>query len=134
MRGLGKHSPIRHRPPVSIDPTRQIAYARSNQVPAAIWIFIILVGLIVLKEGHLPTASQTLTWAILAVVVVGSATIAPELVTALLLAALVLAVLTNVPFVSEILDSFGKKVDELAGLADTGWRSIPQLPQIFGGA
>ena len=118
---MTRYSPIRHRPPVSIDPTRQIAYARTNQVPAAIWIFIILVGLIVLKEGALPSASQTLTWAILAVVVVASATIAPELVTALLLAALVLAVLTNVPFVSALLERLNGHVDQLTA-------GLPRIP------
>lgn len=111
--------PIRHRPPVSVDPRRQVTYVRANPVPAALWIFLILFGLVVIRNGGLPTASQTVTWALASVVVVVSATVAPELVTAILLAALVLAVLTNVPLVSEILDHIGTRVDQLAGSAQS---------------
>lgn len=107
-------NPIQHRPPVSIDPGRQVAFARSNPVPAAIWIFLVLFGLVIVKNGALPTPTQTATWALAAVIVVVSATIAPELVTAVLLAALVLAVLTNVPLVSGILDHIGARVDQVA--------------------
>ena len=106
-------NPIRHKPPVSIDPTRQVAYVRSNPIPAAMWIFLILFGLVVIKNGTPPTMAQAGTWALAAVIVVVSATIAPELVTAILLAALVLAVLTNVPLVSEILDHVGTRFDQL---------------------
>lgn len=107
--------PIRHRPPVTVNPNRQVTYVRGNPVPATIWLFVILMGLVVIKNGQLPNTSQTLTWAIAAVIVVISATVAPELVTALLLAALVLAVLTNVPLVSDLLDRLSGHVDGLAG-------------------
>ena len=112
---MTKINPIRHTPPVTVNPSRQVTYARSNPVPAAIWLFVILFGLVVVKNGALPSTSQTLTWAIAAVIVVVSATVAPELVTALLLAALVLAVLTNVPLVTGLLDRLGGHVDALAG-------------------
>ena len=113
-------SPIHHTPPVSVDPSRHVAYVRSNPVPAGIWIFLILFGLVIAKNGTLPTPSQTATWALAAVIVVVSATIAPELVTAILLAALVLAVLTNVPLVSEVLDHVGTRFDQLSSTIPRG--------------
>jgi hypothetical protein len=97
-------NPIRHTPPLTVDPSRHVGYAARNPIPATLWLLLILLALWAARRGSLPTASQAATLGGAAFVVALSAAFAPVLVTGILGAALVAAVLTNVPVVTGLLD------------------------------
>lgn len=97
-------NPVRHTPPVTIDPSRHAAYAARNPLPATFWLLLVLLALWAVRKGALPTASQAATLGGAAFVVALSASFAPVLVTGILAAALVAAVVTNVPVVTGLLD------------------------------
>lgn len=103
----------RYHPPLTADPDRHIAYAKSNRVTASLWLFALIVALYVFRSKALPNGSQAATLFGAAVVVVVSASFAPEVVTWILAALLVASVLTNVPVVSGILASVQARIAAL---------------------
>lgn len=78
---------------------KPVRYARSNPAPAALLLFFLIVGLATVRAKRMPTSQESASLAIAAIVVVLSASVAPELVTMGLGAALVLSILNSEPFV-----------------------------------
>ncbi len=96
-------------------PRPSASYARQNRVVASLWLFALVVGILILRNRAAPTASQAATLFGAAIVVVLSASVAPEVVSWILAALLVAAVLTNVPVVSGILASVQARIQQLSG-------------------
>lgn len=107
-------------PPASLHPRRQVAYARNNPVSASLVLGLIVVGIAVARGGGTQTVS---TWsakqwgslAIAAAVVAGSAAFAPDIVTMLLVALLVVTALNNDALILGLLDRFSGSFNFLGG-------------------
>lgn len=80
-----------------VDPRRAVAYARGrtrgNSSAAFVWLFAILVGLVILRRGSLPSASEAVTFGLLGGGVVAVGAVAPAPAAAVLVALIVAAVL-----------------------------------------
>jgi hypothetical protein len=85
---------------------------RANATPAIVWLFVLLVGIIVLRNRALPSTSQAITLAIMCGVVVAAGLVLPELVTLILVGLLIAAVL-NVPQVAPFLNAIQSRVAAL---------------------
>lgn len=77
-------------------------YARTEPVPAALLLFTGLVGLAVLRRGELPSGRGLISIAGASFVVVLAASIAPDIVVALLGLALLVAVLESVDAIKTV--------------------------------
>ncbi len=103
----------------SIHPRRAVSYfkgnsTKANATPAVLWLFLLLVGILVLRNRALPTLSQGITLAIFAGIVVAAGLVLPELVT-LVLVGLVIAAVLNVPAVAPFLVAVQSRVQGLTG-------------------
>ncbi len=104
--------PYRH-----LHATRAVDYFRgrnskSNATPAIIWLFLALVGIVVLRNRAMPTTSQAVTLAIMAGLVVAAGLVVPELVTVLLVGLLFAGVL-NVPGIAPFFASVQGRIAQL---------------------
>lgn len=101
----------------SAHPRRAVAYfqgrnSRANATPAILWLFLILVGIVTLRNGSVPSLPQALTLALFAGLIVAAGLVLPELVT-LLLVGLLLAAVLRVPQVAPFLDRVQASVANL---------------------
>lgn len=92
----------------SAHPRRAVNYfrgrqRRANATPAILWLFLLLVGIVTLRNGAIPSLAQGLTLALFAGLIVAAGLVLPELVTLLLVGLLIAAVL-RVPQVAPFLD------------------------------
>lgn len=107
------------RPPHALNPRHGLAFFQGRQKGNAIPAILLLVGLIVLlltlRRGTLPTASEAVTIGLGAVGVVSAGTVAPTPVIAILAALLVAAAL-GTPQLSPTLAAVQTKVSEITRL------------------
>lgn len=101
----------------SAHPRRAVNYfrgrnRRANATPAILWLFLLLVGIVTLRNGRIPDLSQSLTLALFAGLIVGAGLVLPELVT-LMLVGLLIAAALRVPQVAPFLDSVQARVAAL---------------------
>lgn len=94
---------------------KPVRYARANPAPAALLLFFVIVGLATVRAGRLPNSQEAASLAIASVVVVLAASVAPELVTMGLGAALVLSILRSEPFVLTLASRASNAFNGLGG-------------------
>lgn len=100
--------------------TRAVDYFKGNNsttnaTPAILWLFLALVGIVVLRNRALPTTGQAITLAIMAGIVVAAGLVLPELVTVLLVGLLLAGVL-NVPGVGPFFSSIEARIQQFTQL------------------
>lgn len=82
---------------MNLHPKRAVRFyqgkARGNWVPALVWLYLVLIALLVVRNRAIPSQGQVATLAVGAGVVVAVGTVAPEVVTVLLLALLIASAL-----------------------------------------
>ncbi len=103
----------------SLHVQRAIDYAQGRQkgrnaVPAVIWLWVLLVLVMVIRNGALPSQSQGLTLLIMGGVLVAAGVVLPELVV-LLLAGLLLAAVVGLPALQPTLTAIEARVAALTG-------------------
>lgn len=99
---------------------------RGDQVPALIWLWLAIVGLVMLREHRLLQVGEYVTLAIAGGIIVGIGNFAPHLVTLFLLALLVAGIFGAAPQVSAFLDEVNGRVSQLApGVAARGGGALP---------
>lgn len=103
----------------SLHPNRAVSYfkgngKKANATPAILWLFLALVGIIILRTRSIPSLSQAVTLAIFCGIVVAAGLFLPELVTLLLVGLLVAAVL-QVPAVAPFLNAVQGRVAAITG-------------------
>lgn len=85
---------------------------RGNEIPALLWLWAALVGILILRNRALPTTGQAVTLVILGGVVVGVGAFTPVIVGVVLLGAVVAAAL-NVPGLPPALAQIEARVQAL---------------------
>jgi predicted lysophospholipase L1 biosynthesis ABC-type transport system permease subunit len=89
---------------------------KANATPAILWLFLALVGIVVLRNRALPSTGQAITLAIMAGIVVAAGLVLPELIT-VLLAGLLIAGVLDVPGVGPFFTAVQGRISQLTGQA-----------------
>ena len=111
----------------SLHPNRAVSYFKGNRkkanaTPAILWLFLALVGIIILRTRSIPSLSQAVMLAIFCGIIVAAGLFLPGLVTLLLVGLLVAAVL-QVPAVAPFLNAVQR----------AAWRPSPEARAVYRG-
>jgi ABC-type enterobactin transport system permease subunit len=105
-----------------LHPSRALAYAKGrrkgNEIPALLWLYVALIGLLFLRNGGVPSEpSQYVTIGLGAGAVVILGSMVPTALMLVLVALLIGGVLGIVPAVTGILATGQRAIDDLASYA-----------------
>jgi hypothetical protein len=88
---------------------------RGDQVPALLWLWLLIVGLIYVRQKRIPGASELVTLGVAGGIIVAIGNFAPHAVTLFLLALLLSGVLGAEPRVAALLAEFQSRVNVVGG-------------------